>query len=604
MKFELKDPIWDKVVTFIKSRKDWDPGTEYAIDVVINESILTSKMVYFACLRHLLFLYHEQNTPDWPIIYDPSWGKRLDTFASNIIVPEINATFINPAFRQFQSYFLLGWRYKSDPTRMLTKEFFDIEARKQWKSSYQAMFTLAVTLGILGDGMPQCYFCGPQKDTSKIPYDTARKYIQKSPNLRPFFEKANTIRIASNEGGEMRHLAFEKSALEGKNPSVIVLTEYHLHADDTMQESAVTSRNTSRKNQLIIYDTTKGHNIDSVCFRRERSYKKYLEEQILDPYELHKNASVFLFCAELDYEDYEDWKNPDLWIKANPNLHVSVSLEDLLDEFNRIDSVASEVEFKIKRLGMWVGAANSYFPLKTILDSNEATREIVQEVRRSGQLMNLKGIIGVDLSHIRDTTAVVIQWEIPQDDGEPIWYFEGMNFIPEDSAVKKEQIDRVPYRDWKEKGFITFVPGPVIDYDFIINYIKEKKSQYSISQLAYDPWQFNIVKQTLLKNNVIYDSDAISVPQGTKLSPIFKEFDRKLTLKKIAFNDNLTLMDHISNVSIKYTGTGDNFFVQKVSGNCRIDGFMAMLFASSLRIDVDPTVKVIDPFLITPQVKN
>lgn len=164
---------------------------------------------------------------------------------------------------------------------------------------------LAVSLGLLGDGMPQAYICGPQKDTSKIPYDTAKKYIQKSPALQPYFQKYNTLRITSKEGGEIRHLPFEKSAIEGKNPSLIILTEYHLHHDDTMQESAVTSRNTSRLNQLLVYDTTKGHEIESVCFRRERSYKKYLEEQILNPSELHKNASIFLFCAELDYEEYE-----------------------------------------------------------------------------------------------------------------------------------------------------------------------------------------------------------------------------------------------------------------------------------------------------------
>ena len=51
------------------------------------------------------------------------------------------------------------------------------------------MFMLATSLGILGDGMPQAFICGPQKDTSKIPYETAKKYIQKSPKLQLFFKK-------------------------------------------------------------------------------------------------------------------------------------------------------------------------------------------------------------------------------------------------------------------------------------------------------------------------------------------------------------------------------------------------------------------------------
>ena len=600
MRVPPKNPIWKKVFDFISSKTQWDEGTRYAIDVCILQNIETSKMIYYACLRHLLFLYHEKHTPDFPLIYDPKWGYKIDKFVENIIVPEINAPFINPQFRQFQSYFLLGWRHKNNPAKLLTKEVFDVEARKQWKSSYWAMFMLATSLGILGDGMPQAFICGPQKDTSKIPYETAKKYIQKSPKLQLFFNKWNTLRIETKEGGEIRHLSFEKSAIEGKNPSLIILTEYHLHQDDTMQESAVSSRNTSRQNQLIIYDTTKGHDVSGVCYRREMSYKKYLEEQILKPHELHKNASIFLFCAELDLEDYDDWKNPNLWIKANPNLHVSVSLDDLIDEFNKIDSIASEIEFKIKRLGMWVGASNAYFPLKTILDSNEATKEVVKNVLKTNQIMNLRGIFGVDLSSIRDTTAVVIQWEIPQSDGEPIWYYEGMNFIPENLAVKKEKVDQVPYREWAKKGWVTFIPGDVIDYEYIIKYIEEKKKQYNINMLGYDPWQFNIIKQTLLKNNIIYERDVVPIPQGVKLTPIFKEFDRKLALKKIAFMDNLVLIDHLTNVSVKQTNVNDNILIQKVSEANRIDGFIAMLMASSLRIDVEPTAKAINPHIIVP----
>lgn len=602
LKYNLDHPLYDKVLDFIKSKtkEEWDEGTKYCWDVVIDESILTSKMVYFACLRHLLFLYHEKFTPDFPLIYEPKWGQKIDKFVANIIVPEINAPFINPPFRQFQSYFLLSWRHKNNPDKLLTKEVFDVEARKQWKSSYWAMLMLAVSLGILGDGMPQAFICGPQKDTSKIPYDTAKKYIQKSPNLQPFFKKWNTLRIETKEGGEIRHLSFEKSAIEGKNPSLIILTEYHLHNDDTMQESAVSSRNTSRQNQLIVYDTTKGHNVSGVCYRREMSYKKYLEEQILKPEELHKNASIFLFCAELDLEDYDNWRNPALWIKANPNLHVSVSLDDLLDEFNKIDSIASEIEFKIKRLGMWVGASNAYFSLKAIFDSNEATKPIVQKFLQQHDIKSLRGIFGVDLSSIRDTTAVVIQWEIPQNDGESIWYYEGMIFIPENLAVKKEKVDQVPYREWVDKGWVTLIPGDVIDYGFIIDYIAQKKDQYQVNVLGYDPWQFNIVKQTLLKQNVIYERDVVPIQQGVKMTPIFKEFDRKLALKKIAFNDNLVLIDHTTNVSIKQTRSYDNIVIQKVNEMNRIDGFIAMLIASSLRIDIEPTSKAINPHILVP----
>lgn len=596
-----KHVVWDKVFNYISSIDNWDDGTKYAIDVVIKESILTSKMIFYACLRHLLFLYRSHTEESFPFFYDPTLGKKIDNFVKHVIVPEIRAPFINPPFRQFQSYFTFGWKYRNDPTELITKDIFDIEARKQWKSSYWAMIMLVVSLGILGDGAPVIFTCGPQRETSKIPYNTAGNYIRYSPDIQSFFLKNNTLSIQSNEGGIIKHLSFERSALEGQNPSMIILTEYHLHPDNTMEQSARYSKNASRKNRLIIFDTTKGDDVNGVCFNKERAYKRFLDEQILNPMQVHKNYSIFLFCAELDLEDYDNWEDPSNWIKANPNLGVSIMLKDLVDEYNQISSLSTEIEFKIKRLGMWVGAANSYFPLKLILDSNEATKPIVKELlAKDPSLKQLKGVFGVDLSSVHDTTSVVVQWEIPQPDNEPIWYFEAMNFIPADLAKRKETVDRVPYQEWANNGYVTLIPGRVIDYEFIINYISSQKSLYNISVLAYDPWQFNIIKQSIIKNNILYEDDVIPVPQGVRMTPIFKEFDRKLCLNKIAFYDNPILIDHTTNVAVKKTNMNDNLLVQKISENQRIDGFMAMLTACSLRQDIDATSKSINPYLIIP----
>ncbi|MCU9940332.1 hypothetical protein NW739_06755 [Mycoplasmopsis felis] len=45
------------------------------------------------------------------------------------------------------------------PDKLMTSEVFDIESRKQWKSSYWAMISLATTLGLLKDGSSEVYFC-------------------------------------------------------------------------------------------------------------------------------------------------------------------------------------------------------------------------------------------------------------------------------------------------------------------------------------------------------------------------------------------------------------------------------------------------------------
>lgn len=581
---------WLKIFDYFKqiNYNDFDDATKYAFDVVINKKYLTSKMIKFACQRHLLFLYKQEHEPDFNFFYDKTSLAKIISFASKIIVPEINKPFIFPPFRKFMAGFVFGWVYKSDPTSFITGEIFDVEARKQWKSSFWSMIMLAVCRGLLKEGNPRVFICGPQKATSKIPYEIAQNYLIKSAKLRKNFIKYNTIQIRSKNQGVVKHLAFEKSALEGQNPSMIILTEYHLHKDDTMQESAKSSKNLSRKNQIIVYDTTKGHNIESVCYVREQDYKKFLKEQIENPFKVHNNFDIFLWAAELDAEDYENWQDDSLWVKANPGLGISVSLQDLKSEYNKITDTSAEIEFKVKRLGMWVGKATAYFKISDILNSNDATRDIVAPYV-ANNFAGLNSVMGIDLASVGDTTSIALCFEIPQPDGESILVFKTMGFIPENNIAIKEKQDGAPYRDWAKKEFIYPTPGNVIDYDKIKELIFTWKNNFHVIMVGYDAWQFEVIRQYLIKNNIFYDTDLKPVKQGISLTPILKIFERKLKLKKLHFLDNAYLIDHLTNVSVKQTNSiNENVLIQKVSPTKRIDAFVSCLTALSVRWQVDP----------------
>lgn len=554
---------------------------------VVNKEFLTSKYVFAICLQHFLFLYKAENDPNFPFVYKRKPLEKLIAFSKKIIVPEINKPFIFPDFRKFMAGYIWGWRYKNNLEKLMVQNIFDVEARKQWKSSFWSMIILAVLCGFNADHNAEIYISGPQAETSKIPFNTARNYIGKSLIFHKYFQCWNSLHIKGIKGGIIKPLAFEKSALEGKNPSITILTEYHLHKNDEMQESAQSSRNLSRQNQLIIYDTTKGHDIDSVCFNREKSYKKFLHDQINNPNKLLPNFDVFLWAAELDDEDYDNWQNTSLWIKANPNLGVSVSLEQLIQEYNKIDNKQSEIEFQTKRLGMWINAANSYFSLFDVLNSDRIASEQIKDVIDDEEyLKKCKPLFGLDLSSIHDTTHLALGFEIPQSDGESIWYFKGKGFIPETNALRKEFNDKSNYIQWSEEGICQLTKGEVVDYDYVKEQIKEWKKQYGVNQLGYDPWQFNIIKEHLLKTFVYDEKQLIKVNQGIKLSPFFKEFERKLKLNKIAFNGNKMIIQHITHAALKPTSIGsDNFLIQKISQNKRIDAFMSILNIIALWCD-------------------
>ncbi|MHA3828372.1 terminase TerL endonuclease subunit [Mycoplasma sp. HF14] len=582
-------PLWKKVEKEVSTWdfSNLDEPTQYAYSVAYRqekdkEKIVASKMVFFQCARHLLFLYQQKHNETFPLKYRPEFFNAIKNYASKIIIPQINKPFVFTDFRKFQTGFIWGWVYKNEEDHFLTNEVFDIEARKQWKSSFWAMISLCVSMGLLRDGNPEIYFAGPTRDSSRIPYEIALNYIFKSPKIAKDYQKANTIQILSKKRGKIKAIPFDTAALEGKNPSMVILTEYHLHKDDTMQKSAKYAKNTSRKNLMLVYDTTKGTKTDSVCFIREQAYKGFLEQQIAQPDKLHENANIFLFCAELDEEDYENWRDISLWKKANPGLDITVALSDLKNEYTQITSRSQETEFKVKRLGMWVNNASSYFSLFDILDNQKENEEKVKPYIDTN-FKDLQPLMGVDLSSIHDVTAVVQHWEIPQEDGDSIWVFKAMGFLPEHNIERKEYLDHVPYKEWEQKNFLTLTKGDVVDYSELKNYIKLWKDTFYGTILMYDNWCFNIVKRYLLDENIFRKEELIPVKQGVYLTPAFKELDRKIRLRKIYILDNNEMMiNHLLNVAVKETQMG-NYYLKKISPFRRIDLAMALLNSVAYR---------------------
>ncbi|QJR43628.1 terminase large subunit [Mycoplasma miroungigenitalium] len=583
----FNNPTWNKVFEFFKSYKVDDPVTAYSLSVV-KDNTNNSLMTIYACARHLLFLYRSKTEVDFPFVFKVDKFQKLEQFANRIVIPETSERFIFPDFRKFMAGFILGWVYKSDESSLITSEVFDVEARKQWKSSFWAMIALATTRGLLGDGKSEVYFCGAHKESSNIPYNIALGYIKRNKALQSKFERFNSIRIVSTKMGLIKALPFDKAGLEGKNPSLVILTEYHLHKDNTMQESAKSSKNLSRKNQLIVYDTTKGNNIDSVCYYREKDYKTFLTEQIQSPDTIHPNFAIFLFCAELDEADIDNWQDSSLWKKANPGLGVSVSLDDLLAEYATITSAQAEAEFKAKRLGIWSNSGSAYFTISQILDSQKECEEIVKDYLTTHSLSTIPALVGLDLSSTNDTTAIAISWEIPRPDGENIYVFKVHGFIPEESLVKKELSDKARYRDWLNQGILTISKGKMIDYSHIVNKLKEWKQTYNIEKVLYDKWEFFAIKQNLINNDVFSEYDLQEVKQGIYLNPAFQEFEIKLANKQIYFIDNNEmLMNHILNVQVKQTNSSSGtFWIKKLTSNSRIDAFMAVLNTVSERHNV------------------
>ncbi len=89
------------------------------------------------------------------------------------------------------------------------------------------------------------------------------------------------------------------------------------------------------RRQPLVWDHNGGFNQASWCYEMRRYATQVLDGVVSDD-------GFFCIIYTLDREDIErpdGWKDETLWIKANPNLEVSIDLEALHDAAVRAETM-------------------------------------------------------------------------------------------------------------------------------------------------------------------------------------------------------------------------------------------------------------------------
>ena len=125
----------------------------------------------------------------------------------------------------------------------------------------------------------------------------------------------------------------------GYNTHLAVINELHAQPNRELVDVLGTSTG-SRRQPLILYITTSDYERPSIC-NEKYDYATKVRDGIID------DASFLPVVYEATKDD--DWKDPKIWRKANPNFGISVSEEYLARECKRAQEVPS-YENTFKRL--------------------------------------------------------------------------------------------------------------------------------------------------------------------------------------------------------------------------------------------------------------
>ncbi len=284
---------------------------EYA-EGVKNGKITACKRLKQAVKRYFSDLENPLYT------FDPEVVERFIAFSR--VCPHVKGAMrgspieLEP-WQQFAFACILGFKVKATGRRKYTSAFIEVP-RKNAKSTVAAI--LANWFLVMENGQQDIYTAAVSRDQARIVFDDARQMCLLSRPLRKRVNIQAHKVIHPKTNSLLKPLAAKAATIEGTNPSLAIVDEYHLHPDNGVY-SALELGMGARPEGLLFAITTSGSNVVSAC----KQHYDYCC-QILDGEEV--NESMFVLIYELDDESEVD--DPVMWIKANPNIDVSVIVKN------------------------------------------------------------------------------------------------------------------------------------------------------------------------------------------------------------------------------------------------------------------------------------
>lgn len=533
-----------------------DRVTAYASAVVEGREP-SGDLLRAACERHLRDL--ERAASGWAYTFDVAAAERMFKFFSALPHYKgewLGSTITLEPFQAFIVGSLFGWRSRETGLRRFRQAYLE-QPRGQGKS------TLAAGVGLwLGffDREPgaEVYCAATMRPQAKITWEAARQMVLRSGLKRRIEARVGNLHEVAT-ASKMVPLGADADTLDGLRPNGVILDEIHAMKSSAMID--VLSTATGPRRQPLIFEiTTAGVGQIGPCWQHHEYSSKVVRGVVEDD-------QWFGCIIAADRDD--DWRDPAVWRKANPNLGVSVKLDDLERKCRQAQHMPSfEPEFRRLHLGQWVQQAEKYLSLiKWDLPENAAPID-------RAALAKMPCVLGLDVSSKFDITAVVALFGRP-DGG----YIVVPEFFAPESIVSESRRALVPLDTWRRQGVLRITPGDVIDQEAIKALIVDLSREFRVQEVAFDGWNATQLAIDLEAHGLT----VVEVRQGFKtLSEPTKELSALVSQGKLQHGGHPVLRWMADNLVVR-TDVNGNVAPDKKNAADKIDGIVALIMALSRR---------------------
>ncbi|MDV2683810.1 terminase large subunit [Alkalihalophilus lindianensis] len=525
--------------------------TTWYAEEVVGRRIKASKKVVLACKRHLNDL-KRAGTDDFPYVFDEEKALRPIRFNEKYCKPskgDIKKLVLQP-WQHFVMGSLYGWVHRDTGVRRFREGLIFIGRKNGKTTMISGLANYAVSKD--KENGARVYVLANSKQQAGELFDESRAMVQSSPQLRKRYRENQKGIFYDKTKSRIEPRASDSKKLDGLNTHLGIFDEIHEFVDYKLINVIKKSRG-SRKQPMILYITTAGYQLDGPLVDYYSQADEVLDGAVEDD-------RTFYFMAELD--DENEFDQPEEWIKANPNMGVSLDLPILIGDWKKDKRTPQErSDFIAKQFNFFVNSTQQSFLDYQTIKNNEKSIDMEQ----------LKGktcIGGFDLSDSEDFTSACLEFPVIET-GEVVVLSH--TWIPEKKVI--EDNEKIPYREYEEMGLLTIIPGEYVKKEYIFNWFVEQSKVYSIQLITYDPAKaFGLVES--LKD---YGFNTLVVRQGyLTLGPAVDNAKEIFIDGNVIFNKNRLFRWYVNNVKLA-EDSNRNKLPQKQSRYRKIDGFAAFI---------------------------
>ena len=275
----------------------------------------------------------------------------------------------------------------------------------------------------------------------------------------------------------------------------------------------------------------------------------------------YQNPHVSIWWYKLDSVD--EVSNPEMWLKANPNIGKTVSYEIYQQDVERAEKApAARNDILAKRFGIPMEGYTYYFTYEETIP------------HRKRDFWKLPCSLGADLSQGNDFCSFTFLF--PLQNG--CFGIKTRNYIASTTLMKLPSAMRIKYDEFMKEGSLVVLEGTILDmmdvYDDLDQHIIE--SGYDVRCFGFDPYNAREFVERWERENGPFGIE--KVIQGAKTESVpLGELKNLSEQRMLLFDEDL--MSYAMGNCITIEDTNGNRKLLKKRYEAKIDPVAAMLDA-------------------------